>query len=306
MSCVSGSSSQYSRRSLDETSALLPIEMNAESPRLRSAAFSSSARPRAPLCEENPIDPGGRARGPNVAFRRGAADGDAEAIGADESPAASADEREEPILALAPLAADLGEPCRDHAERAHARREGRLGCVEHVRTGKTDDRQVDDLRHVFESPVRAHAGNRLAGAVQGIRGAGELGVEHVSEEAPADRLRTWGGADDRDAHGREEGAERRDDGEMVPLVDVREVLRGCGDRKGDLDRSPVEHARDREAGCLEDVQHRLVLGHHLGDEALDSDLGRACRELLQEPRADASPLVAVGNRERSFGGRWVA
>ena len=61
-----------------------------------------------------------------------------------------------------------------------------------------------------------------------------------------------------------------------------------------------------EAGCLEDVQHRLVLGHHLGDEALDSDLGRARRELLQEPRADASPLVGVGNRERSFGGRRVA
>ena len=188
-----------------------------------------------------------RRQGPRAERRvqAGCCDGDAEAVGADEPPAASADEREEPILALAPLAADLGEPCRDHAKRAHARREGRLGCLEHVRTGKTDDRQVDDLGHVFEGLVRAHAGNRLAGAVQGIRGAGELGVEHVSEEAPADRLRTWGGADDGDARGREEGAERRDDGEMVPLVDVREVLRGCGDRKGDLDRSPVEHARDR-------------------------------------------------------------
>ena len=47
---------------------MLPIETKAEKPRWRSAAFSSSASPRAPLCEEKPIRPGGSARGAKVAF----------------------------------------------------------------------------------------------------------------------------------------------------------------------------------------------------------------------------------------------
>ena len=53
-----GSSSQYSRRSLAETSALLPTEMKDEKPRLRSDAFSRRARPSAPLWDEKPIEPG--------------------------------------------------------------------------------------------------------------------------------------------------------------------------------------------------------------------------------------------------------
>jgi hypothetical protein len=68
---VSGSSSHHSSRSFDETSALLPIETNAENPSPRPLVFSSSARPRAPLCDEKPIRPSGSARGANVAFRRG-------------------------------------------------------------------------------------------------------------------------------------------------------------------------------------------------------------------------------------------
>ena len=59
---VSGSSSQYSSRSFDETSALLPIDTNADSPRPRASACSSSARPSAPLCDENATRPGGNAR----------------------------------------------------------------------------------------------------------------------------------------------------------------------------------------------------------------------------------------------------
>ncbi len=66
---MSSSSSHHSSRSFDETSALLPIDTNAEKPSPRSDAFSSSARPSAPLCEENAIRPAGSARGANVALR---------------------------------------------------------------------------------------------------------------------------------------------------------------------------------------------------------------------------------------------
>ena len=53
-----------------------------------------------------------------------------------------------------------------------------------------------------------------------------------------------------------------------------------------------------EARVLDDSQHPCVVGHHLGDEALDPDRRRTLRQLLEHPRADAAPLVVVGDRER--------
>ena len=71
MTSVPGSSSQYSSRSLEDTSALFPTETKAEKLSPRDSAFSSSASPSAPLCEEKPIFPGGklasRGRAPNPA-----------------------------------------------------------------------------------------------------------------------------------------------------------------------------------------------------------------------------------------------
>ncbi len=72
MRLVSGSSSQYSSRSFDETSALLPIETNDERPSPRPSAASRSASPSAPLWDETATFPGGSALGPNVAFSRAA------------------------------------------------------------------------------------------------------------------------------------------------------------------------------------------------------------------------------------------
>ena len=66
----------------------------------------------------------------------------------------------------------------------------------------------------------------------------------------------------------------------------------------DLDLAAFELAGELEAGGLEDAEHVAVVGHHLGDEALDTDIGRAIREPLQQPRADPSPLMLVRDRER--------
>ena len=98
----SGSSSQYSSRSFDETSALLPIETNAERPSPRAAPRSSSARPSAPLCDEKPMLPGGNVRGAKVAFSPGRRREDAEAVRADQPRAVRAHEREQLVLATAP------------------------------------------------------------------------------------------------------------------------------------------------------------------------------------------------------------
>ena len=113
------SSSQYSSRSFEETSALLPIETKLDSPSPRVSASSSSARPSAPLCEENAIRPGGAARRANVAFSRLAVDATPRQFGP-ISRAVRPHEREQLLLACSPLGAGLGEAGRDDAEGLHA------------------------------------------------------------------------------------------------------------------------------------------------------------------------------------------
>ena len=65
-----GSSIQASSRSLPETSALLPSEMNAWTPSPSSRATSSRAIPTPPDCEATARPPGGGTVSENVALRR--------------------------------------------------------------------------------------------------------------------------------------------------------------------------------------------------------------------------------------------
>ena len=130
---VSRSSSQYSSRSLEETSALLPIETNAERPRPRAGACSSSARPSAPLCDEKPIGPGGeRARRERRVQRR---PGDGDARGSSgrsrrapcaRTSASSCSWRRAPSLPISANPAEITQSARIPAC------ERRLGRVEHA------------------------------------------------------------------------------------------------------------------------------------------------------------------------------
>ena len=70
MTRVAGSSSQYSIRSLPETSALLPIETNWVRPIPRSAATFKIATPSAPDWLTKPIEPARAGVGAKVALRR--------------------------------------------------------------------------------------------------------------------------------------------------------------------------------------------------------------------------------------------
>ena len=115
-----------------ETSALFPIETNAERPRPRVTAASSSASPSAPLCDEKPMLPGRRRARREGRVEARAGDGDAEAVRPDQPRAVRADEREQPLLAVDPLAPRLGEARRDDDERPHAARERLLGRLDHA------------------------------------------------------------------------------------------------------------------------------------------------------------------------------
>ena len=233
-------------------------------------------------------------------------DGDAEAVGPDQPRAVGADEREQLLLPLDSFAADLGEAGRDHDERANALAQRLLRRAEDRRGGQRDHREVDRVGDLFDRAVGADAGNRLAVAVHRVGGAGEVAGEDVAEELAADRAAPLGGADDGDAPGLEERLERGDDRLVVARLDVLAVALRRRDRELHLQLAALELAGQLEACRLEDAEHRPVLRQHVGDEALDPDLGRALRELLEQPGADAAALVLVGDGERRLGELAVA
>ena len=87
----------------------------------------------------------------------GAGGGDPEAVRADHPRSVRPHEREQPVLALDALRADLGEPRGDDAERANALRERVLGRTEHVLARDADHGEVDwigDLGDRRVAPAR--------------------------------------------------------------------------------------------------------------------------------------------------------
>ncbi len=285
---------------------MFPIETNAERPRPRGSAASSSARPRAPLCDENPIEPGAALRAAKVAFRLGAADARPRQFGPMQPRPVRAYGRQQPFLPLEARLPDLGEAGGDHDERADARAQRLLG-RRHDSIGRDGDHgQVDRVGDLGHGRVRPHARHRLRAPVDRVGGAAEVTREDVPEELPADRSASPGGPDHGDGARLEERPEGGDDGRMVPLVDVPPVaLRRC-DRELHLDLALLELAGELEACGLEDAEHLAVVGHHLGDEPLDADLRGAVGEALEEPGADALALEVVGHREGRLGERGVA
>src|SRR5206468_3701368 len=156
-------------------------------------------------------------------------------------------ERKQASLALGSLRPDLREAGGDDAEGADTRGK-RLGRrVEHAAAGYADHDEVHIFRHFGDRRVASDAGNGLAPAVHWIGGAGEVGREDVAEELAADRAAAFRGADNRDRAGGEERPQRRDDREVVALVDTCSETLGRGDRKANLDLAAVQRARDLEA-----------------------------------------------------------
>ena len=136
--------------------------------------------------------------------------------------------------------------------------------------------------------------------------AGEAALDDVAEYGPADRARACRRADHRHRLRPEERLERPvDRGVVAPVDGVQEAVAGR-DLQPDLDLAGVERALDVIARVGEHLQHRVVLGHHVGDERLDPLLGRGLGELLHEPRADPEPLQVGCHGECRLGHERVA
>src|SRR5207237_1629654 len=155
---------------------------------------------------------------------------DSGAVRRETAPAVGAHETEQPLLALDPLGPGLGEAGGDDAERLRARRERRLGGVEDVLAREADHREVDLVRDLADRRVRSDAGNRLAGAVDRVRGAGEVAAQDVAKELAADRPAPRRRTEDGDGMRLEERPERGGDGDVVAQVDTLAVGLGRRDR----------------------------------------------------------------------------
>ncbi len=215
-------------------------------------------------------------------------------------------EREELVLTLAPVAANLCESCRDDAEGAGSPLQRRLDPVQHVLGRQADDDQVRRLGELLDRPVAANTGDGVTGRVHRVGDAFELPRDDVAEEQAADRFPPLGCTEHGDARGREEGPERGDGGEMVALVHPLEVRLGGLDPELDLDGPALERPRALEPHSLEDAEHRAVLREDLCDEALDADRCCALGELLQQSSADSAPLVGIGHQKGDLGRRRIA
>ena len=260
---VASSSSHHSSRSLVETSALLPIETNAERPRPRDSAASRRASPSAPLCEEKPMLPAGAERAAKVAFRLGPATAMPRQLGPiSRAPCERTSASSCSCRSIA-LAADLGEAGRDHDERADALAQRLLGRAQNGRAGQRDHGEIDRVGDLLDRAVGANAGDRLTITVHRVGGAGEVAGEDVAEELAADRAPPLGGADDGDGPRLEEGPERGDDRLVVAGIDVLAVGLGRRDRELHFELAALELARQLEAGRLEDAQHGAVVRQHV-------------------------------------------
>ena len=227
MTRVPGSCSQYSSRSLPETSALLPTLTNCEMPMPSDRAYSRIASPSAPLCDENATGPAGGHAAANVASRRTSSSRveDAQAVRAHHAHAVAPRHLHQPALALDPLASDLLEAGADDDRRAYA---ATPALVEHGldhRGRHHDDGQVGNLRQGVDRWKRAHRVHVIGLGVHGIHGALEAVAQQVLEDHAADASWRARGADHRDGAGAKQrheaggsGDDRGRDGEGRAIV----------------------------------------------------------------------------------------
>ena len=229
--CVSSSSSQYSSRSLDETSALLPMDTNAENPSPRALAASSSASPRAPLWDAKPIGPRRKRLSGERRVDARRCHGEPEAVRPEQAGAVGANQRQQPLLSLRALAAHLGETGGQHAEGPRPLLERLAGHLEHGRGRDTDHGQIDGLGKLGGRADGGNASDRCPRSVHRVGAPGEATLDEIAEHRGPDRSGPGRRADHGDALGSEERLERRDDALVVAAVDVLAVALGRCDRE---------------------------------------------------------------------------
>ena len=292
---VAASSSQYSRRSLEETSALLPRDTKAERPSPRARACSTTARPSAPLCEANPTLPGGRTPAANVALSRCAEDAMPRQFGPMRRPPCARTRSSSAACLPSALRADLGEAGRDHAERAHTRCEGVSGGGENRPCRHADDCQIDDWMYPGKRRPCRNPLDGLAAAVDRNDLSGEVPCEHIAEEFAADGAAPRRRAVHGDACGSEKCPKRGRHGHVVAIVDPGDIAAGRLDQQGRLDHTTGHSLLHSEPRRVDDIEHLVIA--RAGSRTRVARF-RPRRRVPPVARADACPLRLPASRRQ--------
>ena len=179
----------------------------------------ASARPSAPDCDEKPIRPAGKARGAKVAFSPTAAVAMPRQLGPTSRAPWARTSVSSCSCRATPSAPVSAKPAEMTQSDRVPERSASSAAPITSSPGKADHAEVDRVADLLERAVGAHAGNRLAGAVDRVGGAREPAGEDVAEQLAADRAAPRGGADHGNRAGLEERPQRGGDCDVVALVD---------------------------------------------------------------------------------------
>ena len=144
-----------------------------------------------------------------------------------------------------------------------------------------------------------------------VQGPGETGVADIEQDRAADRSRAVACADHRGRPGSQQGLQAGHTRLFIPAC--HRVQPGAGltqgrvarDRHGQVHHAVGELAPHRQPRVAEHPQHRVVVRQHVGDQDLHAAGASQRNQVLQQQRGDATPVHAVGHRQREFRGRRI-
>ena len=130
--------------------------------------------------------------------------------------------------------------------------------------------------------------------------AGEPARDRVAHDRVTEGSRR-GDPDDRDRPRGEHPLDRAGLGPLLPRGQHPVVLAGRLDVDDEAEHAVVQGRLRPVPGLLEHGEHPLVLGQHVGDEPLDAALTGCGGQVLEQDRAETTPLVLVADREGDLG-----
>ena len=163
--------------------------------------------------------------------------------------------------------------------------------------------ELDRLADRADAGVGAQGLDLTSLRVDRVDGSPEAGGQEVREQGGADRA--WAGrcTDERDGARAEERSHALGSRLACACLGGHPRLLGLRSRKEQVDDAGVGRATDLQVAVPEDVEHLVVVAEDIGAELRDAALARDAQQMLEQHRADAAPLVFIGDRERHLGGR---
>ena len=302
---VSGSCSQYWRKSLPDRSALLPTETNDDSPTPRRLAASMIAIPRPPLCDMKPTRPGTAAGGAKVALSRtsGAVLSTPRQLGPTSRIPASRQTSSSSRWRAAPSAPVSANPAEITSSAAHAGGRALARDVDHLLGGHGHHRQLDRAGNVAHRAVgRAATGPRRPVSLTAYTAPLNSAASRLCRISPPIVPRRRDApitATERGSRKLAHGGHRRRSARAPRTARPPPPTATSAARPRShpgVERSSTGKPLSRKTSII-----RWLCGSTSRDERRDPVLLGDLGEMGEQDRRDPAPLPRVGDQERDLG-----